>query len=78
MKKAYFVLDTVNELGQYYTVVCPVGIEHDNVTSKLESWAAPNKIKICMLASTKKKAFEVCEAWRKTHTENDENQFEYM
>ena len=78
MKKAYFVLDTVNENGKYYTVVCPVSIEHDNVILTLQSWAGLNTIKSSMLASSKKKAFEICESWRNVHEQNNENEYEYM
>ena len=72
MKKAYFVLDTMDEKGKYYTVVCPISIEHDDVLYKVGQWSGKNKIITCMLASTKKKAFEICETWRETHIQNNE------
>ncbi len=68
MKKQYFVLDTINpETKLYYPVVCPVGVEYDNVIQKLEGWASPYEIITAMLCDTKKRAFEVCEFLRRDH-----------
>lgn len=71
MKRKYFVLDTMNpDNNLYYTVVCPVSVECDNVMSKLQSWSGKNIIKFSMLCDTKKRAAEICESWRMSHIEN--------
>lgn len=71
MKRKYFVLDTMNPTTElYYTVVCPVTIEYDNVIKKLENWAGSYKIIAAMLCDTKKRAFEICDAWRQGHKDN--------
>lgn len=68
MKKQYFVLDTINpETRLFYPVVCPVAVEHDNVIKKLEGWAGKYEIIAAMLCDTKKRAVEICEAWRRDH-----------
>lgn len=68
MRKQYFVLDTINpETRLFYPVVCPVAVEHDNVIKKLEGWAGKYEIIAAMLCDTKKRAVEICEAWRRDH-----------
>lgn len=72
MRKQYFVLDTINpETKLFYPVVCPVAVECDNVIKKLEAWAGKYEIIAAMLCDTKKRAFEICEAWRRDHQEQN-------
>lgn len=77
MKKAYFVLDTLTSEGKFYTVVCPINIESDDVISKLKSWAYPNHIVSCLLAGTKKSASEIRASWIETHKHNGNYEDEF-
>ena len=72
MRKAYFVLDTVDENGKYFTVVCPITIEFDDVLHKLNKWSGKHEIKSCLLAESKKHATEIWANWKETHKLNNE------
>ena len=69
-------MDTINpETSLYYTVVCPIRTNHDNVLSALESWAGCYNIVSVMVCDTKKRACEICETWRAAHEINNERDF---
>lgn len=66
MKNGYCVLNTYNsENGTYYPVICPVTFDETNILYRTQQWAGENyQLLDVRVASTKKKAKELCEMWR--------------
>ena len=72
MKKAYFVIDSIDNDKKYFTVVCPINYGYDNVINKLQNWVGNRTIEYVLLAESKKNATEIYENWKNTHKLNNE------
>lgn len=78
MNKLYIAMDIQNpNTKKYYSVVCPVSVEYEDVITALERWAGSYEIIGTLACATKKRAGEIVESWRESHRRNGDYEFEF-